>query len=91
MSSEDYTGYEPVWTSDSRGIVVRTRRWLVGKRVWCIDVETGEVTIIEPHVGHAKQPMVNPYGGAVLEFDGAVRVFDKASGRYMSAGEYYRG
>lgn len=91
LSSAEYTGYEPVWTSDSRGIVVRTRRWAVGQRISCIDVETGEVTIIEPYVGHARQPRVNPYGGVVLEIDGVVRVFDKVTGRYMSAAEYYSG
>ncbi len=91
LTGEDYTGYEPVWTTDSKGIVMRTRKGIVGQRISCVDIETGEVTIIEPWVGHAKQPRVNRYGGVVLQFDGVVRVFDKATGRYMSAEEYYSG
>ena len=38
-----YSGYKPVWTSDSRAIILQTRTGAVGKSITAIDVESGEV------------------------------------------------
>jgi len=65
--SADYSGYKPMWTSDSRAIVVRTRRGIVGQSISLIDVETGEVRELARWVAHPGQPERNIHRDIVVE------------------------
>ena len=89
LTSADYSGYKPVWTSDSRAIVVRTRRGIVGQSISLIDVETGEVRELERWVAHPGQPERNIHGDIVVEIDGELKVLDETRGVLVNAEDYY--
>jgi len=89
ITSADYSGYKPVWTSDSKGIVGRTRTGIVGQSISYIDVETGEVKVLEAHAAHPGQPERNVYGDVTIAVDGQAKVLDKVTGNLESKDGYY--
>ncbi|MGQ9604218.1 MAG: TolB family protein [bacterium] len=38
LTSADYSGFEPIWTSDSKAVVRSTRKTIVSQSITCIDV-----------------------------------------------------
>jgi len=89
ITSADYSGYQPVWTSDSRGIVIRTRTGIVGQRISYIDVETGEVKVLEERALHPEQPKRNVYGDVTIDVDGQAKVLDNETASLESKDGYY--
>jgi Tol biopolymer transport system component len=89
VTSADYSGFRPTWTSDSKGIVGRTRTGIVGQRISYTDVETGEVKILDEHAAHPGQPERNVYGDVAVDVDGQAKVLDKATGGLESKEGYY--
>ncbi len=89
LTSADYSGYEPVWTSDSKAIILRTRKSIVSQSITLIDVETGEVKVIAEKVFHPRQPERNTRGDVVIEIAGERKVLDPATGKLRTMEEYY--
>jgi hypothetical protein len=89
VSSADYAGYKPVWTSDSRGLVLRTRTGIVGQSITRVDVETGEVTTLVERAAHPGQPERNAYGDVTVDVDGEMKVLDTKTGGLEDLDEYY--
>ena len=80
ITSADYSGYKPMWTSDSKGLVIRTRIGIVGQSISYIDVGTGEVRVLEERAIHPKQPERNAYGDVSVDVDGERKVLDPTTG-----------
>ncbi len=91
ITSADYSGYKPVWTSDSEAIVLRTRTGTVGQRVTCVDVKTGEVKVLVERASHPGQPERNVCGDVTVNLDGETKVLDREAGTLESVDEYYSG
>ena len=89
ITSADYSGYKPVWTSDSKGIVIRTRTGIVGQRIAMADVETGEITTLVERAAHPGQPTRNATGDATVVLDGETMVLDRETGTLRTPDEYY--
>ena len=89
ITSADYSGYKPVWTSDSNGIVLRTRTGIVGQSITSIDVETGEVKTLVERVDHPGQPERNAYGDLIISADGETKVLNTTTGSLESIDGYY--
>ena len=89
LTSALYSGYEPVWTSDSKAIVLRTRKTIVSQSITLIDVETGEVKVIAEKAFHPRQPERNTRGDVVIEIDGERKVLDPVTGKLRTMEEYY--
>jgi hypothetical protein len=89
ITSAAYSGYRPVWTSDSKALIVRTRTGKVGQNITSIDVETGEATTLVEHVEHPSQPYKNGYGDVEFDLDGETMVLDRVTGDLEEAHEYY--
>jgi Tol biopolymer transport system component len=89
ITSADYSGYKPVWTSDSKGLVIRTRTGIVGQSISYIDVDTDEVRVLVERAIHPKQPERNAYGDVSVDVDGERKVLDTKTGRLEDLDEYY--
>ena len=89
ITSAAYSGYKPVWTSDSKGIAIRTRAGIVGQSISYIDVATGELKILEEWAKHPKQPERNAYGNVTIDVDGEMKVLDPVTGSLESMDGYY--
>ncbi|HVP58431.1 MAG TPA: hypothetical protein VMU02_10060 [bacterium] len=89
LASAEYSGYKPVWTSDSKGIVGRTRTGIVGQSISYTDVETGEVKVLDEHAAHPSQPERNAYGDVTVDVDGQAKVLDKDTGSLSAMSGYY--
>ncbi len=89
ITSADYSGYKPVWTSDSKAIVLRTRTGTVGQRLTCVDVETGEVNVLVERAAHPGHPERNAYGDVMVDLDGETGFLDPTTQTLISADEYY--
>lgn len=89
ITSAAYSGFEPVWTQDSRAIVTRTRTGTVGQRLACVDVETGEVNVLVERAAHPGHPERNVYGDVMVNLDGETRFLDPTTRTLKSADEYY--
>jgi Tol biopolymer transport system component len=89
LTSADYSGHQPVWTSDSRGIVIRSRTGIVGQGISYVDVETGEVRVLEEQATHPGQPERNVYGDVMIDVDGERTVLDLATVSLESRDGYY--
>jgi hypothetical protein len=89
ITSEDYSGYNPVWTSDSKAIVLRTRTGTLGQRLTCVDVETGDVQVLVERAVHPRQPERNAYGDITVDLDGETKVLDRETGTFETPDEYY--
>ncbi len=88
LTSADYSGFKPVWTSDSKGIVIRTRTGVVGQSISYIDIETGEVKARERAL-HPRHPEMNVYGDIVIDVDGETRILDDSTASLEDKDEYY--
>ena len=91
ITSAAYSGYKPVWTSDSKGIVIRTRTGIVGQSISYIDVGTGEVRVLEGQARHPKQPEMNPYGDVTVDVDGQAKVLNESTESLDDKDGYYSG
>jgi Tol biopolymer transport system component len=89
ITSADYSGYKPVWTSDSKGLVMRTRTGVVGQRISYIDVATGEVRLLEEGAGHPTQPEMNVYGDVAVDVDGQAKVLNESTESLENKDGYY--
>jgi Tol biopolymer transport system component len=89
INSAEYSGYKPVWTSDSKGLVIRTRTGIVGQSITRVDVETGEVTTLAERAAHPGQPERNAYGDVTVDVDGEMKVLDTKTGGLEDLDEYY--
>lgn len=89
ISSAGHSGYRPVWTSDSKAIVLRTRTGTVAQRLTCVDVETGEVNVLVEQAAHPGQPKRNAYGDVTISLDGETKVLDRETGVLEGTDEYY--
>lgn len=89
ITTASYSGFEPVWTQDSRAIVTRTRTGTVGQRLACVDVETGEVNVLVERAAHPGHPGRNVYGDVMVDLDGETMFLDPTTRTLISADEYY--
>ena len=89
ITSAAYSGYKPVWTSDSKALVLRTRTGIVGQSITSIDVETGEVKTLVERAAHPGQPKRNAYGNVTIDVDGEMKVLDPVTGGLESMDGYY--
>lgn len=89
ITSAAYSGYKPVWTSDSKALVLRTRTGIVGQSITSIDVETGEVKTLVERAAHPGQPKRNTYGNVTIDVDGEMKVLDPVTGSLESMDGYY--
>jgi hypothetical protein len=89
ITSADYSGYKPVWTSDSNGIVLRTRTGIVRQSITSIEVETGEVKTLVEGAAHPGQPERNAFGDVTVDVDGEMKVLDRVTGTLESMDGYY--
>jgi len=89
VTPADYSGFRPMWTSDSKGLVLRTRTSVVGQRVTIIDVETGKVKTLVDRAEHPGQPTRNAYGDLTIDVDGEMMVLDPLAERLESMDGYY--
>ncbi len=78
LTEAEYSGYKPVWTSDSKGIVIRRRTGIVGQDISYIDIETGQVKVLA-HGMHPQQPEKDAYGDVTIDVGGQTKVFDTAT------------
>jgi len=91
ITSAAYAGYEPVWTSDSKAIVLRVRTGTVGQSLTSINVETGEVKELVEYAAHPGQPSRNAFGDMIVDIDGEMKVLDAVTGNLESMDSYYSG
>jgi dipeptidyl aminopeptidase/acylaminoacyl peptidase len=91
ITSAAFSGYKPVWTSDSEAIVLRTRTGVVGQSITIADVETGEITTLVERAAHPGQPTRNADGDITVVLDGGKRVLDRETGTLEPPDEYYSG
>lgn len=91
ITSAAFSGYKPVWTSDSEAIVLRTRTGVVGQSITIADVETGEITTLVERAAHPGQPTRNADGDVTVVLDGGKRVLDRETGTLEPPDEYYSG
>jgi Tol biopolymer transport system component len=89
ITSADYSGYKPVWTSDSKGIVIRTRTGIVGQSIAIADVETGEIRTLVERAAHPGQATRNASGDVTVELDGKTMVLDRKTCTLRTTDEYY--
>jgi Tol biopolymer transport system component len=88
ITSVEYSGHEPVWTSDSRGIVIRTRTGVVGQTISYVDIETGQVRASERAL-HPKPPERNVYGDVTVDVDGETKVLIDSTADLQDKDDYY--
>ena len=91
ITSAAYAGYEPVWTSDSKAVVLRVRTGPVGQSIASINVETGEVKELVEHAAHPGQPSRNAFGDVIVDVDGEMKVLATGTGTLESIDSYYSG
>jgi hypothetical protein len=89
ITAAAYSGYKPVWTSDSKAIVLRTRTGVVGQSITIADVETGEITTLVERAAHPGQPTRNADGDVTVVLDGETMVLDRETGILRRPDEYY--
>lgn len=89
ITSAEYSGYKPVWTSDSEALVLRTRTGIVGQSITSVDVETGEVKTLVERAAHPGQPERNVYGDVTVDVDGEMKVLDSTTESLESMDGYY--
>lgn len=88
LTSADHSGFEPLRTSDSKAIVLRSRKSIVSKSITCIDVKTGEVEVIAEKAIHPRRPQINTRGDVVIEIESERKVLDQATGRLRTMEKY---
>jgi Tol biopolymer transport system component len=88
VASDFYSGFNLVWTSDSKGIVIRARTDAGRRSITYIDIETGEVRDQE-RVPHPAPPVMNVYGDVAIDVVGGTKILDDSTGRFEDADEYY--
>jgi Tol biopolymer transport system component len=89
VTSADYSGYKPLWTRDSKALILRTRTGLVGQSITSIDMETGEVKTIVERAAHPGQPDRNAYGDVTINIDGEREILNTETGSIESMDSYY--
>jgi hypothetical protein len=89
ITAATYSGYKPVWTSDSEAIVLRTRTGVVGQSITIADVETGEITTLIEQAAHPGQPTRNAEGDVTVVLDGETMVLDRETRALRRPDEHY--